>query len=148
MESETVDKENQPVIKEVNYTKKDLIKAENPKLYSTIGKTVESIKPTAPIYSFGKAERKDLEKVFCSKALVKTQFMCKASPGPVYHPTYDQTVKTGPQFSFGIQERAKSVKEPYEHYKHDDVNFDIVTSELKVKKSLPPVKFKTGPRVC
>ena len=71
MKKETVDKENLPQYKEVVYTTRDVIKAENPKLYSTIGKTIESIKPSAPLYSFGKAERKDYEKVFCSKGLVK-----------------------------------------------------------------------------
>jgi len=147
MENEVADKENQPIMKEVSYTKKDLISIENPKLYSSLGKTNESIKPSAPIYSFGRAERKDFEKVFCSKALVKTQFMCKASPGPVYNPSVSAVVKTGPLYTFGGQERARSVKEPYQYYKNDDKDFDAANADIKFKKSLPPIKFKTSSRV-
>jgi hypothetical protein len=147
MENEIADKENQAVVQQVNYTRQDLIKAEHPKLYSTIGKTVESIKPSAPIYSFGKAERKDMEKVFCSKGLVKTQFMCKASPGPIYNPTIDPIVKTGPKFSFAGIERDQNVKEPYDYYLHEDPDFDPIGAQIKAKRSLPVIKFKTGSRV-
>ncbi len=147
MENEGADKENQVVVQQVNYTRQDMIKAEHPKLYSIIGKTVESIKPSAPIYSFGKAERKDMEKVFCSKGLVKTQFMCKASPGPIYNPTINPIVKTGPKYSFAGIERDQNSKEPYDYYLLQDAEFDPIGAHIKVKKSLPMIKFKTGSRV-
>jgi len=147
MENEIADKENQAIVQQVNYTRQDMIKAEHPKLYSTIGKTVESIKPSAPIYSFGKAERKDMEKVFCSKALVKTQFICKASPGPVYNPKIDPIVKAGPKFSFTGIEREQTIKEPYDYYQHEDLDFDPIGAHIKAKRSLPVIKFKSGSRV-
>jgi hypothetical protein len=147
MENEGLEKENKLPKNEINYTKNDLIQTENPRIYSMIGKTIESNKPTAPIYSFGKAERKDLEKVFCTKALSKTQFLCKAGPGPVYSPTIDLVKKADPSWSFGDQPRVPSAKEPYEHYKIMDICSDPITAEIKTKKTLPVVKFKSGQRV-
>ena len=147
MEGDSTNKENQGLSRALPLSARDVIKIEKPKIYSTIGKTIESGKPSAPMYSFGRAERKDTEKVFCSKALVKTQFICKESPGPAYNPSFAPMVKSLPKYSFGTQKRAKSAAPTYEYFNHEDTDFDPNYAKLKVKKTTPVIKFKSNPRV-
>ena len=59
------------------YALRDVIDFEKSDAYSSLGKMVPSQKPTAAKYGFGTSTRKAQEKVYQSKALVKSQFLGK-----------------------------------------------------------------------
>lgn len=53
-----------------------------------------------PRTKFGTASRNQMEKVFCTKALCKTQFTGKQSPGPIYYPSTKAIQKKKPTCAF------------------------------------------------
>lgn len=59
------------------YSYADLLKFENPQLYSSIGKMITSEKPSAAKYGFGTADRNKQAKVFTNKDMAKTEFWGK-----------------------------------------------------------------------
>jgi len=54
------------------------ISIETQNYYSSLGKMVQSNKPTAAKYGFGSSTRKAQQKVYQSKQLVKSQFIGKS----------------------------------------------------------------------
>ena len=128
-------------------TKDDIPLVENNKIYSMFGKVLESQKLTSPIYSFGRANRREQDKIFQSKALIKTQFLCKASPGPIYK--YDCNVIKPRSKSIGFSNLARNndTKKPYIYYDLNDINFDPDSSKIKVLPNIKTVAFKSSSRV-
>lgn len=97
-------------------TAKDTHLTEHPQTYSTIGKVAVSVIPSQPIYSFGKATRRDFEKVSGTPSLAKAQFMGSSSPGPVYNPTAVLSDAAVPSWSFPKEDRLPPIQPPYDHY--------------------------------
>ena len=58
-----------------SYTYQDLLKFQNPDIYSSIGKMKVSTMRTEPSMSFGTASRDKQQKIFQSKELCKSQFI-------------------------------------------------------------------------
>ena len=87
------------------YTQEDLLLMENPQVYSSIGKTLLSTRPSAPQYGFGTSTRAQHLKVFQNKQLVKTQFVGKTGPGPVYNVHDKVQYPKAPSWGFGTGRR-------------------------------------------
>lgn len=77
MEPENVELQQLTKIPEV-YTYRDLVQFENQNTYSSIGKMIQSTKPTSAKYSFGSATREKQERIFQNKEMSKTQFLGKS----------------------------------------------------------------------
>ena len=110
-----------------NYTYMDLIKFENPQVYSSIGKMLSSDKITMPKYSFGTADRKGQAKVYSNKNMAKTDFAGKYSPGPIYQVagTDKFTYNIDGQTKFGTNPRnTLDTGAKYDHYLRKDVDFE------------------------
>lgn len=61
------------------YNYLDLLQFESKEKYSSIGRMIDSTKPSAAKYGFGTADRQKQAKVFQSKELSKTAFIGKTS---------------------------------------------------------------------
>lgn len=145
-EPQKAEKEN--ISKQINYAAKDFIILENPQVYSSIGKMVDSKKKTEPMFGFGTSDRQKMEKVFATKQLSKTQFLGKIGPGPVYDPKFDTCVSKPPEWTFGTDIRnALNIKEKYDHYRIIDKYSDTNTADLKRRPECKGVKFRVGNRV-
>ena len=130
------------------YNENDVIEnVENPRLYSTFGKMMESQKPSHPIYSFGRAERKAYDKVYSNKQLIKTQFLCKSGPGPVYLPKTDILKVKNIQNRFPEAERFKKFDERYDYYDSYDSSFEPEQAKISILKNYGTTSFKTSKKV-
>jgi len=148
------EEEEKPVIKKT-YNYSDLHKFQNDNMYSSIGKIVNSEKPSAPSYGFGTSDRKKQAKVFQSKDLCKTQFMGTTSPGPNYavRGTDKYYYNEDPKFSFGKQVRNTLNTGPkHAYYTRQDVDFDPIHADngrrirsASVKVGLES-RFNDGPK--
>lgn len=118
------------------YTLKDIVKMDDFDAYSSIGKMVISQKPTAEKYGFGTSTRKQRDKAYQSKALVKSQFIGKTSPGPHadYHyedPADKFKYEVAPKWIIGVKEvdedgneiaiKPSEYKPKYAHYDIQDL---------------------------
>ena len=138
---------NQAAILQTNYTVDDMIIAENHKTYSMFGQILESNKLSAPCYTFSRADRKEGEKIFTSKSLIKTQFLCKGSPGPIYKFDSNILKANTPSVSISLEPRGKSLQKPYIYYGYNDSNFDPDSAKIKTLSATKATGFKTTSRV-
>jgi len=129
------------------YTVKDTHIVENPHAYSTLGKVPVSVIPSQPIWSFGKATRKDSEKVGSTQAISKVQFMGKASPGPIYDPKSAITESKSPAWRFPDLERLGPTAPLYDHYEIIDQASDPSKAKSLTDGSCPTTMFGSGGRV-
>lgn len=140
--------EKENISKEVNYAFKDIAVLENPQVYSSLGKMANSTKRTEPMHGFGTSTRNNMDKIFTSKQLLKTQFLGKTGPGPIYNPTIDSCKDKAPEWSFGTDIRnSLNIKEKYDHYRILDKFSDPNAADLKRRPNPKACKFRAGNRV-
>lgn len=129
------------------YKASDIVKAENPKAYSTLGHAVLSEIPSSPNWSFPKGTRKGAEKAGGSKAVCQSLWIGKTSPGPVYNPNPLTVKESAPKWSFATDSRMAPISKPYDHYLIQDKVTDSVKARLATQPNSPTVNFGVASRV-
>jgi len=135
--------ENEPKMKK-NYTYDDLMKFQDPNMYSSIGKMKISGKDTAPSFSFGTATRAKQQKIFQSKELSKTQFLGKTSQGPNYEVRGSDKYyyRDPPKWSFSQDVRnTLNTGAKYAYYHRPDSDFDPITADNSRKWGFATVRI-------
>lgn len=134
--------------KSAQFTVKDVVILENPQIYSSLGRMINSNKRTEPAYGFGTSNRQKTEKVFATKQLSKAQFLGKTGPGPVYTPAFEKCKPAAPQYSFGNDARnTLDIKAKYDHYGIVDKYSDVNTADMKRRVESTGTKFRSTRRV-
>ncbi|EAS00318.1 sperm-tail PG-rich repeat protein (macronuclear) [Tetrahymena thermophila SB210] len=126
------------------YTYIDLLKFENPEIYSSFGKMRLSHKTTAPKYGFGTADRNKQAKVFQNKELAKTNFAGKSSPGPAYdvRDTDYFTYQKAPKWKIGSEVRnTLNTGSKHDFYLRKDVDFDPLEADIFRRPKAPTVRI-------
>lgn len=135
------------VVAPTTFTANELYRIENPQCYSSIGKMVQSINPTYPMWRFAKASRNDTKKMYISKQLIKNQLIEKDPNTPMYHPKIDVRFQQKPQWSFGKDERMRPLKGKYLHDDLADKTTQPIEAFKKTIRQTPLVRFKSAPKV-
>lgn len=147
-----------------SYSYQDITKLEAKNLYSSMGKMIESRKPTSNRATFGKAERKETKKVLEPFRMAEIDNIGKESKGPgAYLPprhvlangelieTKDPTEKMKypetASYKFGKSEKKGLERERYNYmnYKNDELEVD--KADLKRRNSTPAILIGTKERV-
>lgn len=129
------------------YHAEDLFVAENDHRHSSIGKMVQSINLTAPIWGFGTAKRDDVHKMYLSKPLLKRQLIPRDPNTPLYHPSIEVRFPTKPKWGMGHAARTAVSRPPYPHYELADKLSNPLKSFKKLARAEPMVRFKSADRV-
>jgi hypothetical protein len=129
------------------YHAQDLFVAENDHRHSSIGKMVQSINLTAPIWGFGTAKREDVHKMYLSKPLLKRQLIPRDPNTPLYYPTIDVRFPTKPKWGIANASRSSVSRPAYPHYELADQLSNPLKAFKKLTRAEPMVRFKSADRV-
>ena len=135
-------------VKIKTYTYKDINNFNSNTNLSAFGKIIDSTKLTNPIYGFGKGTRNQLQKVYQSKKLLKSQFLGKTSPGPNYIVTDKFDYISNPKWTIGgVSKRSAISRQRYDYYDRFDA-LDVTNETIdNVKLKSPIIKFGTEKKV-
>ncbi|CAD8172308.1 unnamed protein product [Paramecium pentaurelia] len=105
------------------YTPNDLIELENQKRYSSIGKMLDSLKQTAPAYSFGSSTRYQEQSIYRDKKLLQKG---KHSPGPCYNSSnfIKELLFKNTAVKIGTAKRNFLNSTQYDYYARQDKDFE------------------------
>lgn len=129
------------------YGTADLHQAELAQVYSSIGKMVQSINPTSPIWGFGQANRGDSRKMYFSKRLIKNQLLDKDPNSKVYYPQIDFRFQSRPKWSFGHADRGGDPRPAFAHYELADKSTNPLQAFKRLSREEPTIRFKSAQRV-
>lgn len=106
------------------YTYQDLIQFSTTEIYSAFGQMIDSVKPSAPQFSFGTAVRDAEPKKYTTKEMANIDCFGKSTPqGPNYDVHGDLNYGKSPTWKMGTQPRnTLDTKAKYEHYFRPDVD--------------------------
>lgn len=129
------------------YNAGDLLEAENDHRHSSIGKMVQSINQSSPMWVFGSAQREDSNKLYLSKRLLKGQLIQRDPNTPLYHPSIDVRYQTQPQWGMGQSGRSAVTKAAYPHHELVDKHSDPLQAFKVLARTTQTTRFKSADRV-
>lgn len=125
----------------------DILEAENDHRHSSIGRMVQSINQSAPMWVFGSANREDSNKLFLSKRLLKGQVIQRDPNTPLYHPSIDVRFQTQPKWGMSQGGRSAVTKPVYPHYELVDRYSNPLDAFKALSRTTQTTRFKSADRV-